>query len=126
MRSEMILNFRWHVPGLLATGSKPSTVELVEALKEAGFKAILSLEAVGESVTGHIRYSDIDHLLLPVEDDSEVRFDASLVGEGFWRSFCEFLDVKLAKGVPVFVHCSAGICRSVRLVERYAKERLSA
>jgi len=119
MNSPTILNFHWHLLGRLATGSKPSTIGLIDHLNGMGFRAILSLEPVGESVVEHIKRLGIKHLVLPTEDDSEVRFDATLVDEEFWKTFRDFVDRALDARTPLFIHCSAGICRSVRLTERY-------
>jgi protein tyrosine phosphatase (PTP) superfamily phosphohydrolase (DUF442 family) len=114
MPTAAVLNFHWHVPGEMATGGKPSRSEQLDWLREQGIRAIVSLEAIPETVVGEVRKAGLNYLYLPAADYEDVLHDPEA-----WGRFCRFIHANRAAGKPVFVHCSAGIRRSVRLVERY-------
>jgi len=115
-----VLNFKWHVPRVLATGGKPSRVEQLNWLRQQGIKAVLSLELIPDSIIAEIRASDMNHLYIPCPDYEDVAYDPEA-----WGSFSRFILANTLSGKPVFVHCSAGIRRSVRLVERYLRLQAS-
>ncbi len=112
-----VLKFFWHLPGKLATGGKPSQKEQLDWLLNQGFKAIVSLEPIPDSIVTEIIAAGVNHLLLDTEYGEE--FDISLVSPDIWKKFSEFVSKNLREGSPVFVHCSSGINRSARFVIRY-------
>ena len=115
---EPLLNVRWHLPGRLASAGKPSRPGHVAWIRECGFGAVLSLEAVPDAVAGALAERGIRHRVLAVEDgDTSVELPADT-----WEAFREFVTGGLERGLPVLVHCSAGIRRSPRLCERYVRE----
>lgn len=116
MSDSVVLNFHWHIPGRLATGGKPSRVAQVEWLKGEGIRAIVSLEAIPQAVSDKIREEEMNHLMLPVEEWREAVRDPET-----WGPFFRFVYANLQSGKPVFVHCSAGIRRSVSMVEEFLR-----
>jgi hypothetical protein len=116
MNTFPVLNFRWHIPGMLATGGKPSRIEQLHWLCQQGIRAILSLELIPESVIAEIKVRGINHIYIPCFEYEDVAHDPEA-----WNSFSRFIFANIQAGNPVFVHCSAGIRRSVRLVERYLR-----
>lgn len=116
--SNPVLNFRWHVPCEISTGGKPSRVEQLHWLHEQGIRAIISLETVPDAVLAEIEKLGINHLLMPIQDYDDVLYDPEE-----WGRFSRFIHANVHSGRPVFVHCSAGIRRSVRLVEQYLRTR---
>lgn len=115
-----LLNVRWQVAGLLASAGKPSRPEHVAWIREQGFGAVVSLEAVPDAVAGSLAALGVLHLLIEIGD--EEGFSAERVDPVLWEAFRGFLSWCLAAKMPVLVHCSAGIARSVRLCERYLWE----
>jgi len=121
MSKPKVLNFQWALDGKMATGGKPSYSYQLEWLKEQGFKAILSLEEIPDTIVEGIKQAGINHLLLEA-DSEEGTFDAQLIPSNDWQLFCEFVGTCLEQHQLLFIHCSAGISRSVQMVRRYLTE----
>lgn len=113
-----VVNFKWHIPGRLATGGKPSCVEQIEWLREQGIQAIVSLVLIPEAVVSKIESAGINYLSMPISDYDDVMYDPYA-----WGEFSRFIHANIHSGKAVFVHCNAGYRRSVRLVEKYIVKR---
>ena len=111
-----VINFRWQVPGQIATGGKPSCVEQVDWLREQGIGAVVSLVLVPDAVTEEFRRTGINHLSMPISDYEDVARDPYA-----WGQFSRFIHANIYCGRAVYIHCAAGVRRSVRLAERYAR-----
>lgn len=116
---ELILNFHWALKNQLATGSKPSRAEAIAWLQAQGFGALVSLEPIPDYVASAIKQAGFTHLVLPIQDDEDGDFNPGTVADEIWAQFAGFISCNLKKNRPVFVHCSAGIKRSPRLVRHY-------
>lgn len=112
-----VINFRWHIPGQLATGGKPSAIEQLDWLQEQGIQAIVSLVHVSEKVEAEIKARGINHLSMPIPDYEDATYDPYV-----WGEFSRFIYANIYSGKAVYVHCNAGVRRSVRLVERYIRK----
>jgi len=120
--TEEVLNFHWHIKNFLATGGKPSRSEQLNWLKEKGFQAIVSLELFSANIFSDMVAAGINHLWLDLDADSQTDFDPYKIEPRIWEKFYAFITNQLDQGHRVFVHCSAGINRSFKLVQRYLNE----
>lgn len=113
-------NFRWQLPKLLATGGKPCLPEQIGWLEKQGFLAIVSLEPIPNKVEEYIGESCLSWLEIDLDQYcSDADFDAENLPPEVWQKFENFLTQSLGQERPAYVHCSAGIKRSVRMVRRY-------
>jgi len=99
------MELRWALPGVLAVGSLPRTREDVERLKREGIRAVLSLHPVSFLTAEVIRDAGMAHRTEEVEDFSVPSLEQM-------DSLRADMDCWAEQGLPIYVHCYAGIGRS--------------
>lgn len=112
-------NFTWQLAGLLATGGKPQTPAQVDWLVRQGFEMVISLEEMPDECASLLQ-SHFVWLLIDLDfyGDGE-EFDLDQLPEKVWQEIVDFLDISLRCRAKIYVHCSAGITRSPRMMRRY-------
>ncbi len=99
------MDLRWALPGVLAVGSLPRTREDVERLGREGIEAVISLHSVSFLIAEAIRDAGMAHRTEEVEDFSMPSLEQM-------DSLREDMDSWAEQGLPIYVHCYAGIGRS--------------
>ena len=105
-------NFRWIAPGRLAGSARPASVDHVAYMARIQIGAVVSAVPVRREVAEAFGTHGIEHLSLPIEDYS-VPSDAQI------RQFLAFVKAYNDRGIPVLVHCYAGIGRTGTLGALY-------
>ena len=118
------LNFEWQALRI-ATGGKPGKPEHLCWLKEQNIGAIVSLEPIPDQIEKQIRRDKIPHLQLDIDSESsDEPFNArDHVSDSDWQKFTSFISLQLSRDKVVYVHCSAGISRSYKMVLRFLNEK---
>jgi protein-tyrosine phosphatase len=112
----------WVVPGRLLAGPHPSggsreaTARRTLALVDAGIRCIVNLTMSQEERPGD-RYEEAareisDLLGLEVHCVRYALWDGTCPSEGAVRELLDAVDACLAGGLPVYVHCMAGLGRT--------------
>lgn len=102
------MEYRWAIPGEIATGSLPRSDLDVRTLRGLGIRAVLSLHRPPPVVTEALRAAGVQHMLSELEDygvpSVEQMHQIRMILES-WREADR----------PVYVHCYAGVgrCRTV-------------
>lgn len=107
---KALLNFMWHIPGLLATGGKTDTHEKLDWILSEGFSCIVVLEAVPDEIRQRLARESISHSIHIVneKDDPPVKKLAWFIARG------------LLHDQKVYIQCSNGAVRSQGLVRAFA------
>ncbi len=120
MTRHIPLNFEWRLPSLIATGGKPSHPQQLDWLEKQNILAIISLEPIPDEIRELISEDCLSWLEIDLDQyGSDEEFDVNRLPPGVWQKFKDFIDQSLFLERPVYVHCSAGISRSVKMVRRY-------
>lgn len=99
------MDLRWALPGMLAVGSLPRNRDDVERLRREGIRAVLSLHPVAFLTAQALRDAGMAHRTEEVEDFSVPSLEQM-------DSLREDMDRWAEQGLPIYVHCYAGIGRS--------------
>lgn len=114
-----LLNFQWHIPNQLATGGKPDTDEKLDWLISRGFRCIVSLEGIPDSIESKLRSQCIGYSMIHCEEDEPMDPRSQ-------KDVFEFVAEHILRGDLVYVHCSAGIKRSPQFVREYLSQAQEA
>ncbi len=106
------LNFKWHLPGLLATGGNTDTHEKLDWILSEGFSCIVVLEAVPDEIRQRFVRESISHSIHIVKekDDPPVRKLAGFIAGG------------LLHDRKVYIQCSTGAARSQGLARAFVEQ----
>lgn len=125
MKDSIILNFSWAYQELIATGEKLTRTEQVNWLVSQGFKAIVSLEDIPDSIISTIKSLGLNYLFFDLDQwsDSDY-FQVSKIPNDKFDEFYKFVNQALQKNQLIFVHCSGGNTRSPAMVRRFLNKNL--
>lgn len=114
-----LLNFQWHIPDQLATGGKPDTDEKLDWLISQGFRCIVSLEAIPDSIRSKLMSQRISCSMTFCDEDEPMDPESQ-------KHLFEFIAEHILNGYPVYVHCSASIKRSPQFINEYLSQAQKA
>ncbi len=111
-----LLGFSWIEYGVIAGSGKPTLPSHWKYIKEQGIKAVVSLTEtpLDSYALSQMGISPRNYLHLPIED-------MGVPQEYQVWEFLEFVWRKRSQGLPILVHCTAGLGRTGTMLAFYLK-----